>query len=529
MSKAHLPNAVARFARAFVFTLGLHILMAGTTTVNAASGSLDPAFGNAGVRYPAGTGRLIPSFPNQHLAIASDGSIYVAGQCNTALSNIVCIRKFGANGALDTDFGVAGYRALTTADYTFYSVLGIALTAGSEHVTVAGSCAVTAATATSGTCIVRFDTSGNALTHFQGGTSEFYFSGNSATVFAQLPSGVLAVAGYCSSGSTTFCTQMVSATGQPLGSLLDLDSPGDSVSVRAIAVKSDGGLWLINNCQSASLFEVCVVKFSAYNVIDTSFGVAGTLLLAETSILAPALIQVTAATVQPDGKLLIAGICASNGPYRCIKRYRIDGSIDATWASSSATPYTLLLGRHDSGVEESLVVLGDGKIVYGTTARRLILQPTTDPPRYELAVHRIDADGVPDATFGADGNGKVRVSAWDGSGAEIDSGHSAITATRDDALIVLGHCKPALGVNSLTEPCLAKLSGGPLDYARCSADIDGDGVVTVNDSLLLARVSLGLTGNAVTQGLAFKSHATRKSWVELRSHLVNHCGMSVAP
>ena len=61
-------------------------------------------------------------------------------------------------------------------------------------------------------------------------------------------------------------------------------------------------------------------------------------------------------------------------------------------------------------------------------------------------------------------------------------------------------------------------------------DIDGDGLTTASvDSVIHARVALGLTGDAVMNGIVFPIGAARKTWPLIRDYLVTQCGMSLAP
>jgi hypothetical protein len=61
-------------------------------------------------------------------------------------------------------------------------------------------------------------------------------------------------------------------------------------------------------------------------------------------------------------------------------------------------------------------------------------------------------------------------------------------------------------------------------------DIDGDNLVlATTDSLIHARIALGLTGNAVIGGITFASYATRTTWPAIRDYLVSQCGMSLVP
>ncbi len=65
---------------------------------------------------------------------------------------------------------------------------------------------------------------------------------------------------------------------------------------------------------------------------------------------------------------------------------------------------------------------------------------------------------------------------------------------------------------------------------RC-LDIDGDGaVLATRDGLMYTRILLGLTGTAVTAGaVSTVNPPPRNTWAAIRTHLVNHCGMSLAP
>ena len=62
--------------------------------------------------------------------------------------------------------------------------------------------------------------------------------------------------------------------------------------------------------------------------------------------------------------------------------------------------------------------------------------------------------------------------------------------------------------------------------SNCSMDIDGDGkVLPTTDGLLLARASLGMTGNAVITG-AIGIGALRTTWPQIRDYLISQCAMT---
>jgi uncharacterized delta-60 repeat protein len=516
-----------RFANALVSLLCSGIILAANLGVaNATPGALDTtSFAPSGVRYPADT--LRQSEARHLLAIGGDGAIYVAGECNTASSLAACVRKFRSDGTLDASYAASGYRNLAVDGYIFSSVAGIALTSRDGSLAVAGTCS-NAATAESGSCIVRFDATGGTVQPAVNSGQLVLFSTLQTTVFTQLKSGGLTMAGYCAGTNATaseFCIHSwadfgtVSLAGGPF--------PDGYWSVAAILPRSNGGLWLINQCKNGAAFVVCLIKMTYPGSLDFSFGSGGVRKLVETISGTPELAAPTSALLQPDDKFLIAGRCRGTGLRPCLKRFNADGSVDTQWAVASATPNTLQFGNGNEALainasRDALAIQADGKILYATT---LASSPTNLPARSDIVVHRFNADGSLDASYGVGGAGRTRLNAW-GSGV-INSAASAIAVTHSDVAVTLGACASE-SVPGILQPCLAKLQGGPLNYARCSGDIDGDGLVTpVVDSLILTRIALGFTGNAVTQGVAFAPHAARKSWPLMREHLISQCGMAL--
>jgi hypothetical protein len=74
--------------------------------------------------------------------------------------------------------------------------------------------------------------------------------------------------------------------------------------------------------------------------------------------------------------------------------------------------------------------------------------------------------------------------------------------------------------------CVQRMKGGPTDYARCSLDIDGDGVVASEvDRTLLLRSLMGFSEDGITQGLGIASHASRRDAPAIRRFLITHCNL----
>lgn len=101
----------------------------------------------------------------------------------------------------------------------------------------------------------------------------------------------------------------------------------------------------------------------------------------------------------------------------------------------------------------------------------------------------------------------------------------AVLVQPDGKLALVGNCTPYA---SFYDFCAVRYDGGPFGYKACSLDIDGDGrVLAMTDSLIHARIALGLTGPAVVNGITFPPTATRNTWPLIRDYLVTQCGMSL--
>jgi uncharacterized delta-60 repeat protein len=507
-------------------------------SAQATPGQLDAAFGSNGTRYPVDA--LSQVFVGNHVAVAGNGAIYVAGECNVS-STVVCVRKLTPDGNVDPSYATSGYYTLSVGGYTFVGVVGIALRPADGTLAVAGTC-IDSTNGQFGGCIIRLDHGGNLvpLRQWQGSNQYIYVDTLLPTAFAQLPSGALTIAGFCdlvSAAVSKFCLSTVRSN-ETFGTTSAV-YPGDLWQVSAVLGKTDQNLWVVSNCKDDRTFAVCLVKILNLFLVDTTFGPNGARLLTEPaglpSTVAPAWIDSSAALLQPDGKIIIAGLCRSNGAYRCVKRYNADASIDTDWAVGSATPHTLLLGGANqvlalsTNTRDALALQSDGKLLYATV---LAQQPAATPARSDIVVHRINADGSFDTTYGANGDGRTRITTWDATPANspVNSAPSSLALTGDDSAIVLGGCKATTGTNPPILACLAKLQGGPFQASRCSADIDGDGLINASpDALILTRVALGFTGNAVIANITFASHATRQTWPAIRDYLFNQCGMAVSP
>ena len=128
------------------------------------------------------------------------------------------------------------------------------------------------------------------------------------------------------------------------------------------------------------------------------------------------------------------------------------------------------------------------------------------------------ANEDPGTSFGSTGKVITPISS-------ITFSANALALQPDGKIIVAGTCSNNGGNYDF---CIARYDGGPFDAKNCSLDIDGDGsVLATTDSLIHARIALGVTGNAVINGITFAPNASRNTWPLIRDYLITQCGMSL--
>ena len=167
--------------------------------------------------------------------------------------------------------------------------------------------------------------------------------------------------------------------------------------------------------------------------LDPTFGGDGT-------ITTPGVHGAKAITVQPDGKLVVAG-------QRFPARYDdTDGALDETFGGGDGIVTTGL----DTGFLDfasDVAIAPDGKIV--------AVGINDDGPSEDFAIERYDTHGLPDPSFGAAGTGVVTT---DFHG-DTDRAY-AVAVQPDGKIIVAGHATDAAGTGN--------------DFAVARYDLDGE-------------------------------------------------------
>jgi uncharacterized delta-60 repeat protein len=472
-------------------------------------GTLDTTWGAASA---VGAGKVITSVGSSSdiaraVAVQSDGKVVLAGTCRNSAGNTdFCATRYNADGSLDSTFDVGGKatRSLVAGNDEAYALAiqpngQIVLAGWCENGTNRDFCALRLSPI--GTVdAAAFPGTGQAIVAIGGGNDE-------ARAVGLQPDGKIVLAGFCSNGSNNdFCALRLNADGSTdttfgTGGAVTTPVGSGADEAYALAIQPDGHIVLAGACANGSNADFCAVRYSATGTA----GAAGT-----GTIIAPMSSGddiATAVTLQSDGKVVLAGYC-SNGVDQdfCVLRLSADGTIDNTFDGD---------GKLISPVG------GSGDFAYGVALQadgKLILAGYCLNPFADFCMTRHNTDGSLDTTFGT--GGKVITPL----GSSADAAY-AIALQSDGKILLAGEC-----FVSNYDFCVARFDGGSRapPTSTCSLDIDGDGkLIATVDSLIHARLALGITGSTVINGITFPFSATRKNWTDIRNYLVNQCGLTL--
>ncbi len=193
-----------------------------------------------------------------------------------------------------------------------------------------------------------------------------------------------------------------------------------SDTVRALVVQPDGKLVVAGVCLSGGNGVFCLARYTADGSLDPAFGSGGKVI---TSISSNGDNTARAIALQPDGKLVAAGYCynGSNVDF-CLARYNTNGSLDASFGNNGTV--VTAIGSGDDNAN-ALTLQPDGKLVAAGTCAA--------GSNTSFCLARYNANGSLDTSF--NGSGTVVTPA--GSG--YDYGY-ALAVQADGKLVAIGSC-----------------------------------------------------------------------------------------
>lgn len=518
------------------------------TPSHAAPGDLDPTFGS-------GFGRvLFPVTAQQDTAVATkrlpDGKRLIVGHCDTTATTTlaryaICAMRLNDDGSIDTSYGGNGrslvpYLSPTAGDVVVYA--RDVLLDAADRVTLIGRCAQISPS-TSDVCLARinadgsidasFGVNGFALVQFP----SYFFE---PARFFRVADGKMLASGRCQDVATfsqsAFCSVRFNADGS-----VDSSYGAGGLHVSFLALRSesfdaallpDGKLLMGGRCRANELtptpYQFCLQRIATNGSVDGTFGSGGQVFTIVSSNAAP-FASPPSISVHPDGVItLITSDCRPTAPETrlyCFVRYTANGTLIPTQGVNVyRIPYLTSLSLQRfflSGV----TLQADGKyLLYGSCRDNNLVAS-------DFCVVRLHTDGSFDVSFGGVGYLQTSISVNNTLGSE-DLPSASIELDANGKLTLVGTCVGAAGISKdeSYDFCAARYELGPFNGDACTLDLDGDGnTKAATDGVIGLRIMLGIAGADVVQGISFAANATRTTWPALRKHLVEQCGMALAP
>jgi uncharacterized delta-60 repeat protein len=370
-----------------------------------ANGQLDLSFdgpdavnpGNGKFSFQAGANFGIA----RALAIQPDGKIVVAGECFASASpSDFCVARLHPNGSFDDTFdgpdnanpGNGRFLLPIGPDNDFAYDL---LVQPDGKIVLAGYCSETSGKFNF--CFARLTANGALDASFDGtsaanpGNGKFRVSitsrDNRLSSIALQPDGKLIAGGSCNDANNVryFCAARLNTDGSFDVSFDGTDpviAPGDgaflfsigsdtSDGATGIALQADGKIVIAGSCSDGGSAEFCVARLNADGSFDEAFDGSNAASPGNGRLLVP----ISAGTdlaralrVQPDGKIVVAGICSDGGVADfCFARLNSDGSVDASFDGPNGIGNGRFLLSVGGSADDaySLALQPDGKIVVG--------------------------------------------------------------------------------------------------------------------------------------------------------------------
>jgi uncharacterized delta-60 repeat protein len=215
-------------------------------------------------------------------------------------------------------------------------------------------------------------------------------------------------------------------------------------SFRDIVPVADGKLVAIGNVGTNEQPSLLWARYNRNGTLDTAFGGDGY----ETLATPPNFGLVEAASLQPDGKIVVLGFRGD------LTRLTADLQLDTTFGTGGFVSPPALNNASIGGGD--VLVQGDGEVVAAAT----LLGRTGSRPDVRAVIRRFNPDGSPDTTFS--GDGVTVVDMVPGLGSEGGESVTAVTLLPDGRILVGSSTIWTVGVG--TGWALAALtSGGELD------------------------------------------------------------------
>ena len=238
------------------------------------------------------------------------------------------------------------------------------------------------------------------------------------------------------------------------GGKVTTDFFGNSDEVRDVVIQPDGKIIAVGFVYNPiTQGDFGLVRYNNKGGLDPTFGIGGKVTTDFLNISSfGSSDAANAVALQPDGKLVVAGLAGAGAFSFGLARYEADGSLDSAFGSGGRV--TTGFPGHDA-VATDVAILPDGKIIavgLTNTFVKFVLKP-------DFAIARYNLDGSLDSTFGV--GGKVTT---DFRGLGLGDSASAAAIQVDGKIVVAGSSEVSAFAPDLTQFSIARYNiDGTLD------------------------------------------------------------------
>jgi uncharacterized delta-60 repeat protein len=383
-----------RFAFGLVVVASLTQAL-GALPASAAAGDLDATFGSGGV---VTTNFGTDAAGANDVAIrASDGSMVAAGYDITSHGEVFALAKYLSNGSPDPSFGGGTGMVTTAFGHANAQATAVVVQQTTGKIVVAGF----QSPSYNRFALARYNPDGTLDTTFShDGKLTLDFGNNAeANAVAVLPNKDIVVAGFAANASTGLDYALVRYTDAGkldpsfgTGGIVTTDFFGSDDEISGIAVQPNGKL-VVAGLTSNGTTQFSVALYNFNGTLDQSFGVSG--------------VQFTAFETNPDdhaaavrlgsgGRIIVAGTASKNvsgaTTKMAVARYTSSGALDTSFSTDGKVTTSIGSGviAYGMGIEPA-----GGIVIAGTVG--------TQPPDFDMAVVRYTPAGALDSGFGTGG------------------------------------------------------------------------------------------------------------------------------
>lgn len=246
-------------------------------------------------------------------------------------------------------------------------------------------------------------------------TTDFSGRSNGASAIAMQSDGKIVVVGdtLTAAGPPDFAVARYNSDGSldttfGSGGRVTTDFAGRSDNAAAVTIQPDGKILVAGGASLvATSADFALVRYNANGSLDTTFGSGGIV----TTDFNGGLDAVSSIVLQTDGRIVVAGLATAGDPHMALARYNTNGTLDPSFGTAGKVVTNINSTRDFAN---ALAIQSDGKIVAGGSTLVTALNSFA-----MFAMARYNTDGSLDATFGSGGKVTTQVVSGDGEDDEI--------------------------------------------------------------------------------------------------------------